>query len=95
MNITVEFLSMPNVTKIVGKKSVSLDFPGKTVSDLIEHIAALYGPRVRKFLLDESGRLDMHFQVLLNGKDWISRKEMDKALKEGDIVRIMMLTAGG
>jgi molybdopterin converting factor small subunit len=95
MKITVKFLGMPNVAKIVGRKSVPLDFPGRTVSNLIEHIVDRYGPKVRKFLLDKSGRLDISFQVLLNGKEWISRKKMKRILKDGDIVRIMMLVAGG
>ncbi|HUU00053.1 MAG TPA: MoaD/ThiS family protein [Myxococcota bacterium] len=95
MKIAVEFLSLPKVTRILGKKSIVIDFPGQTVADLIEQIATRYGPDVRGFLLDESGNLDMHFRVLLNGKDWVAREEMDRRLQEGDSLRIMMLVGGG
>ncbi len=95
MKISVEFLSLPKVTRIVGRKTVSIEFPGQTVADLIEHIANRYGPKVREFLLDESGKLDMHFRALLNGKDWLAPEEMDRRLHEGDSLRIMMLVGGG
>ncbi len=95
MKVVVEFLSLPKVTSVVGRKSISVDFPGQTVADLVEHIAQRYGPKVRGFLLDESGQLDMYFRVLLNGKEWVKPEEMDRHLQEGDNLRIMMLVGGG
>ena len=95
MKIKVEFIGLPMVSKLVGGKSVSIDFPGKTIEDLVEHIAGRYDPKVRSFLLDEEGKLDMSFQVLLNGEEWVQRKEMGKTLRDGDAVAIMMLAAGG
>ena len=95
MKIHVEFLSLPIVSKIVGRKSLSLDFPGGTVDDLIKHLAGLYGPGVSKFLLDKAGKLDLGFQVLLNKKEWISREETTRSLENGDHLQIMMLVSGG
>ena len=59
MKITVEFLSLPNVVKMIGSKSVVLDFSGTTVNDLVREVAEKYGRDVQKFLLDETGNLDM------------------------------------
>jgi molybdopterin converting factor small subunit len=95
MKIHVEFLSLPIVAKMVGGKSISLDFPGGTVDDLIKHLTGRYGPGVGKFLLDKTGKLDMGFQVLLNEKEWISRTKTNKPLEDGDHVKIMMLVSGG
>lgn len=95
MKISVEFLSLPIVTKIVGGKSLSLNFSGQTVDDLINEIVNKYGEKVRRFFLDESGKLDRVFKILLNKKEWISRDQMNKTLKEGDQVTIMMLVGGG
>lgn len=95
MNIDVEFLSMPIITKIIGSKTLSLDFPGHTVEDLINQIVNTYGQRIREFLLDETNKLDRAFMILLNKKEWIRRDQIDKTLNEGDQVTIMMLIGGG
>ena len=43
MKINVEFLSLPIVTKIVGSKSLSLDFSGQTINELIDEIIDRHG----------------------------------------------------
>jgi molybdopterin converting factor small subunit len=95
MKITVEFLSLPNVAKMVGSKTVVLDFPGTTVNELVREVAAKYGEKVQKFLLDESGHLDMSLGLMLNQKEWVRHNEMDRPLHDGDRVTIMILAAGG
>jgi molybdopterin converting factor small subunit len=95
MKITVEFLSLPNVVKKVGSKSVVLDFSGTTVGDLVREVAEKYGSDVKKFLLDETGNLDMTLALTINKQEWIRHNQMDKPLHDGDRVTIMMLVAGG
>jgi len=95
MKINVEFLSVPTVTKIIGSKSLAVDFSGRTIDDLINEIGNRYGQSVRRFLLDESGKLDRMFKVLLNKKEWLRGDSMKKPLKNDDHVTIMMLVAGG
>lgn len=95
MAITVEFLSLPNVVKMVGSKTVTMDFSGQTVEELIHQVAEKYGKNVKKFLLDEAGRLDMIFRVVCNKDEWLHRDQMQRQLRDGDHVTIMMLVAGG
>jgi molybdopterin converting factor small subunit len=95
MKITVEFLSLPNIVRKIGSKSVPLDFSGSTVNDLVHEIAEKYGRDVKKFLLDENENLDMSLSLLLNEQEWVRRNQMDKLLKDGDHITIMMLAAGG
>jgi molybdopterin converting factor small subunit len=95
MKITVEFLSLPNIVRKIGSKSVVLDFSGTTVNDLVREVAGRYGSDVRKFLLDESGNLDMSLALMLNKQEWIRHNQMDKPLQDGDRVTVMMLAAGG
>ena len=93
--VIVEFLSLPNVVKLVGSKSITLDFRGQTVDELVRDVAGRYGKKVQSFLLDESGRLDTHFRVVLNKKEWLKRDQLDRTLIEGDRVTIGMLVGGG
>jgi molybdopterin converting factor small subunit len=95
MKVTLEFLSLPNVVKMVGSKTVILDFSGTTVNDLVHEVAGRYGRDVQRFLLDESGQLDMSLRVTINQQEWIRRNQMDRPLQDGDRVTIMMLAAGG
>jgi molybdopterin converting factor small subunit len=95
MKITVDFLSLPNIVKKVGNKSVVLDFSGTTVRDLVREVAEKYGSDVKKFLLDETGNLDMSLSLTVNQQEWIRYNQMDKPLHDGDRVIIMMLVAGG
>ena len=95
MNITVEFLSLPNIVRMIGSKSVVLNFSGATVRDLISEVAGKYGSDVRKFLLDENGDLDMTLALMLNKQEWVRHNQMDKALQDGDHITILMLAAGG
>jgi molybdopterin converting factor small subunit len=95
MAITVDFLSLPNVVKMVGSKTVTMDYSGQTVEGLIRQVAEKYGKDVKKFLLDETGRLDMAFRIMRNKEEWIQSDQMQTPLQDGDCLTIMMLVAGG
>ena len=95
MKITVEFLSLPNVVRMVGSKTVTLDFVGQNVEDLIQEVVHKYGEDVRRFLLDDTGHLDVTFGVMINKQEWIRRNQMDRPLEDGDQVTILMLAGGG
>ena len=95
MKITVEFLSLPNVVKMIGNKSIVLDFSGTTVNDLVRELAGKYGGDVKKFLLDETGNLDMTLALMINKQEWIRHNQMDRPLQDGDMVTILMMAAGG
>jgi molybdopterin converting factor small subunit len=95
MKITVEFLSLPNVAKMVGSKTIILNLGGGTVLDLIHELGAKYGKNVQQFLLDESGQLDMSLAITINKQEWVRHGQTDKTLHDGDLVTIMMLAAGG
>ena len=95
MTVTVEFLSLPNVVKMVGSKTITMDFTGQTVEELILQVTEKYGRKVQQFLLDEDGRLDMMFRVLRNNEEWIRQEQMQMSLRDGDRITIMLLAAGG
>ncbi len=96
MAITLEFLSLPNVVRMVGSKAISVEYSGQTVESLIRLVAQKYGRNVEKFLLDETGRPDlMTFRILRNKEEWIQSDQLQRPLQDGDRVTLMMLVAGG
>jgi sulfur carrier protein ThiS len=67
-----------------------------TVADLITHIVSRSGREARKILLDQSEQLDMTIQVMVNDEGFVPRNELSqRALKDGDSVKIMLLVGGG
>jgi sulfur carrier protein ThiS len=95
MKITIEFLGLPNLSIVLGKKS-DIEFPGGTVSDLISYLIRRYGPKVRQMLLDSDGQLDCTIQVMINDDGFLPRHQLsEKSINENDIVRFMLLAGGG
>ena len=95
MQIQIESLGLPTLSKLIGKKS-QLEMIDGTLSDLVAHIVDRKGPQAGKILLDQEGQLDMAIQVMINDEGFLSRDEYShRILKEGDSVKFMLLVGGG
>lgn len=95
MKVTLKILALPMLSQAVGAKELAVDFEGETVNDLIAHLVERFGPKAKKALYDEKGELDLMIQMLLNGKEWITRNRLNSPLREGDTLALMFLAAGG
>jgi MoaD family protein len=95
MKVNVEFLGLPMVSNVVGKKKLELDISGETVKDVLDELIKLYGKKVREAFYDPEGNFDLMIQIALNGKSFIPADKHDTPLKEGDTVMFMLLLAGG
>jgi molybdopterin converting factor small subunit len=71
MKINVEFLGLPMVSDVVGKKKLELEVSGNTVKDVIEELINRYGKKVRDAFYDAQGNFDLMIQIALNGKSFI------------------------
>lgn len=86
---------LPVLPEAIGRKELQVEFPGETVSDLIEHLIAQYGRKARQALFGRDGQLDPVVQILVNGEKWVTHTQLDTALQDGDEVMLMMMLAGG
>ena len=95
MKIQIESLGLPTLSKLIGKKS-QLEITDGTLSDLVAYIVDRKGPQAGKILLDQEGQLDMAIQVMVNNEGFLPRDEYSKRiLKDGDLVKFMLLVGGG
>jgi len=95
MQIQIESLGLPTLSKLIGKKS-QLEMPDGTVADLIAHLVDRNGQPARKILLDPKGHLDMAIQVMVNDEGFLPRNDYSqRILKDGDSVKLMLLVGGG
>ena len=95
MKITVETLSLPTLSRIIGKTS-QVEIPQGTVKDLIEQLIKQNGKKVSDMLLDSKGNLDLVIQVMINDQGFIPREEIKtRPLNDGDRVKFLLLVGGG
>jgi len=84
MKVNIEIAGLP-LYKTFGKnKKIELEFPGKTLKELIDAMVRKFGFDVKKFLLDKKGDIDMDLRVLLNGATYLSENRMQTSLNDGD-----------
>ncbi len=95
MKINVEFMGLPMITDIMGKKKLELDLSGNTVKDVIDELMKRYGQKVKEAFYDREENFDLMVQTVLNGKSFIPADKHDTPLKEGDTLTFMLLLAGG
>ena len=95
MKITVESLGLPNLAAVIGKKA-ELDFKGGTVADLVNEMLGRCDAKDRQVILDREGQLDLSIQIMVNEEGFLAREEFPKhALKDGDLIRFILIVGGG
>jgi sulfur carrier protein ThiS len=95
MKIIVESLGLPTLSALIGRK-VEMELTAATTADLIDRLVARCGPKARQVLLDADGRLDLTIQVMVNDEGFLPRDELaPRELKDGDLIRLMLLAGGG
>ena len=95
MKIQIESLGLPTLSKLIGKTS-QLEMADGTVADLIARIVDRHGGQARKILLDQTDQLDLAIQVMINDENFLPRSEYSqRVLKDGDLVKFMLLVGGG
>ena len=81
MKISVETLSLPSLSRLIGRKT---------------EIVIDGGKKAGQVLLDQKGELDIVIQIMINDEAFLSRKEIaTRSLKEGDKVKFLLLVGGG
>jgi molybdopterin converting factor small subunit len=95
MKLDVEFLSLPFITRELGKKKISVAFPGGNLSQLLQHLSGSV-KKFREMVLDGGDTLAPDIQLYLNGASRVSGDIINETeLKDGDRITFMMLVAGG
>ena len=77
---------------LVGKRELKLPADGMTIKRLLRELAARYGEPARRFLFDQRG--DLWESVPLVNDEAVDRRA-EVLVKSGDVVSILLPTAGG
>lgn len=95
MKVRLKILGLPMLSEVLGGKEKVVEFGGRTVGDLIQHLLHRHGSKARRALHDQDGELDLTIQILLNEREWVSHEDLDRPLADGDTLIFMLLAAGG
>ncbi len=86
------------IKDILGKPLLEMEVAeGTTVGELLVHLVEAHGPKLERELIDsENGRIKSSYAILINGKISTQFPEgLHLSLKDGDIISIMIISAGG
>jgi molybdopterin synthase sulfur carrier subunit len=90
MEIEMRFFA--NFRDAVGQKTVTREFDGATVGDLLQDLAAEY-PEMDLF--EDDGSLRDFLTIMKGGKDIAHQEGLDTPLEDGDTVSVFPPVAGG
>jgi len=90
MKVNLKFNGMPILYKTLNKKKeMEIDFPGKTLRELIVRLTGKYGVPMQKALLDKNGNVDVEIRVVLNNTTYLTEGRMEAILNDGDTLAFM------
>ncbi len=95
-NLKIEVRLFAGLRELAKQKAVTEDLPdGSTVADVINRLGDRFGPDFRKQVLDERGRPNESFRILVNGQSIAALQGAETKLRDGDVVAIFPPVAGG
>jgi molybdopterin converting factor small subunit len=90
MSVTIKLYGILRI--ILKEKEQVLAFDNGTLEGLIGEMTGKCGPKVKRELLDDEGRLDHSYSIFINGE---RATDLDEKIVEGDEVVITSMLAGG
>jgi len=95
MRIKFKIFGFSTLRQVFGGSEINLEFNGKTVDDLVKYLIAVFGHAVEKTILQNDGQIKHGIRFLRNGHQWIDSDNIETRLKDGDILVLSLLVAGG
>jgi hypothetical protein len=85
MKVNVQVVGLTGLYEALRRKgSMEVEFPGRTMRELIDALVGEFGTNVRKTLLNKNGDFKAEIRVILNGVIYPVETIMRAILKEGD-----------
>jgi MoaD family protein len=79
--------------EIAGAKEVEVEGTGLSIKEALQQLASRYGDRARGTLFDKQGEVQPSVLLLVNGE--AAEKGAATLLRSGDVVAVLLPTAGG
>lgn len=88
-------IQLPAVlAQVAGQRTVELEPLPKTVEEALQELFRRH-PGLAQEMLGPDGNLDYTYRLFLNGEGISQWQDMQRALRDGDELVILMMLAGG
>ncbi|MGC8809881.1 MAG: hypothetical protein ACP5Q3_06495 [bacterium] len=90
MQVRVKLVGLTEIPRAFEKnKEAQINFSGKTINDLMQHIINDVAPELRELFLNEDGFISADLAIIVNGF-WISgSNRANMTLKENDLIELV------
>mgnify|MGYP005836841831 CR=1 FL=1 len=92
---TVTLKTFGHIAVAMEATEMKVDMPGNTVKDLLDALEAKVGEKLTRILYPKGDQLSDLLYILVNGRNIRHVEGMQTKLKEGDVVSLFPVTAGG
>ena len=91
----VIFRTFGHLTTIAKGNQLEIEFAGTTVQEFLDELVRRFGPPMNGVLYPKGEKLSDLLYVLVNGKNMTHLGGTASQLKDGDVVSVLPMTAGG
>jgi MoaD family protein len=91
----VLFRTFGHITPITRGNQLEIEFPGATVEAFLAELLKRFGEPMRGILFPQGTGFSEMLYVLVNGKNIATLDGPRTRLKDGDVVSVLPMTAGG
>jgi molybdopterin synthase sulfur carrier subunit len=91
----VLFRTFGHLTTVAKGHQLEVEFTGTTINDFLGELIARFGEPMRNILYPKGGAFSEMLYVLVNGKNMAHLDGAWTVLRDGDIVSVLPMTAGG
>lgn len=88
-------IQLPAVlAQVAGQRTVELEPVPRTIEDAVRELFRRH-PSLEQEMLGPDGKIDYTYRLFLNGESVSQWQDMQRSLRDGDELVILMMLAGG
>ncbi len=91
----VLFRTFGHITAITKGNQLEIEFTGVTIEDFLVELVKKFGEPMRGILFPQGAGFSEMLYVLINGRNMATLDGPKTMLKDGDVVSVLPMTAGG
>jgi len=91
----VTFKTFGHIASSIGETEAKIETGGKTIQDFLDALVRRYGDKISKVLFPKGPELSDLLYILVNGRNIRHLQGLRTEIKEGDVISVFPITAGG
>ena len=99
MKLKFKIIGFNHLIPSIGKEGLGLELPGQQsahLQDVIERLFHVCNQEIRTILFVDGMNINPFFQIVIGKDHWILAKNLNDAIiKDGDLIKFIVLPAGG